>query len=833
VTVSVASNAPASVVNAVSASGGGSATANATDTTTITSGTGTGNGVATVTPSSFAFGGVQLGASVTQTFSLSNTGTGALGNIIISISSVASFGSLDYAITSNTCPASLAVNSAPCTFTVSFTPSIAAPDPGSVVITDDAAVGPTTVLLSGTGVASVYVLPFEVFYDGQTPGTTSPAQTATLFNVSDSPVGINGITFVGNAASDFSLVNNQCVNSLSSGSCTMGVTFKPSTTALGPRTADLTIATNATGGPFVSHLTGNGAIRHLPGFTANVLPPNDDQSTNEISLPFTLNFFGTNFSSLFVNNNGNVTFGQALSDFTPTGLTGNNGLIPIIAPYWADVDTTGAIPGIANPPSGVVTFGVDIVNGHQAFGVDYENVGYFVSHTDKLNSFQVILIDRSDTGVAGAFDIEFNYDKIQWEAGDASQGTAGLCTVASECAAVGYSNGTGTAGTNFQLNGSFAIGALLDNGPAATSLIHNSLNSTMLGRYEFQVRNGVVEPTLTVTETGAGTGTVVSSPAGINCPGTCSTSFVSGAQITLTPTAGANSTFTGWSGGTCEGTSPCTFTITASASVTANFGTGTGNNFALTVNEAGTGTGTVMSAPAGIICPTTCSANFASGQVVTLTATAADGSTFAGWNGAGCTGTGTCVVTVTAATAATATFNSGNSPVIISVASGSSSTVNTVPGGSGVFGLVLTGQTGFTGTVQLTCSSPIASITCNIVPSSVTLNGTTTNVAIVVNTFCKGLIPNVGPMPGGFGTGIGLLLVALSLCGAGWTFKKQPRWALSFGLLIIFGVGMSACSNLAKSPSGSATPPGSYPLVVTATPPSGAPSHVNLMLVVK
>jgi hypothetical protein len=127
------------------------------------------------------------------------------------------------------------------------------------------------------------------------------------------------------------------------------------------------------------------------------------------------------------------------------------------------------------------------------------------------------------------------------------------------------------------------------------------------------------------------------------------------------------------------------------------------------------------------------------------------------------------------------------------------------------------------------------------VPSSVTLNGTTTSVAIVVNTFCKGFIPNGGPSdgpnggptPGGFGMELGILLVALSLCGAAWTYKKQPRWAVSFGLLIIFGVGMSACSNLAKSPSGSATPPGSYPLVVTATPPSGAPSHVNLILVVK
>src|SRR6202040_4239774 len=127
------------------------------------------------------------------------------------------------------------------------------------------------------------------------------------------------------------------------------------------------------------------------------------------------------------------------------------------------------------------------------------------------------------------------------------------------------------------------------------------------------------------------------------------------------------------------GTGTCVVTVTAATAVTATFNKTT-NNFALTVSEAGTGAGTVMSTPTGIICPTTCSANFASGTSVTLTAVAADGSTFAGWTGAGCTGTGTCVVTVSAAVTVTATFNSGNTPVIISVAPGSSSTVNTVPG---------------------------------------------------------------------------------------------------------------------------------------------------------
>ncbi len=844
VTVNVASNAPASVTNAVSASGGGSAAVNATDATTITTGTGPGNGVATVTPSSFAFAGVQIGSSATQTFSLSNTGTGPLGNIVISVPSVASFGSLDYAITNNTCPASLAANSAPCTFTVSFTPVFAAPDPGSVVITDDSSVGPTTVLLSGTGAEPIYVLPFEIFWDGQTPGTTSTPQTATLFNTTDSGVSVTGVTFSGNAASDFSVASNNCGDGASP-SCSVSVEFTPSATMLGPRTADLTFMTNATGGPFVSHLTGNGAIRHLPGFTANVLPPNDDQSTNEISLPFTLNFFGTSFSSLFVNNNGNVTFGGACGGFTPSGLTGNLNVacgsdsetpIAMVAAYWADVDTTGAFPEFeadpGSPPSGVVTFGLDTVNGHQAFGVDYENVGYFGSHTNKLNSFQLILIDRSDTGIAGAFDIELNYDKIQWEAGDASDGADGLCTVASECAAVGYTNGTGIPGTNFQLNGSFTIGALLDNGPTGTSLIHNSLNNTMLGRYLFQVRNGLVQGALTVTEAGTGTGIVTSAPSGISCPTTCSANFASGTQVTLTARPADGSTFAGWSGGGCTGTGTCVVTLNTATAVSATFNSNT-NGFALTVAEAGTGTGTVTSAPAGISCPTTCSANFASGTQVTLTASAATGSTFAGWGGGGCTGTGTCVVTVTAATAVTATFNSGSSPVTIGIGQGSSSTVTTTPGSSAVFGLVLTALPGTTGTVELTCTSPVASITCNIVPSSITLTGKAINVAIVVETFCKGSLPNFVPMPGGFATGLGLLLATLCLCGAAWTYKKQTRWAVSFGLLVIFAVGMSACSNVAKSPSGSATPPGNYPLVVTATAPNGATSSVNLTLVVK
>ncbi len=77
----------------------------------------------------------------------------------------------------------------------------------------------------------------------------------------------------------------------------------------------------------------------------------------------------------------------------------------------------------------------------------------------------------------------------------------------------------------------------------------------------------------------------------------------------------------------------------------------------LTVAKSGTGSGTVTSSPSGISCGGTCSAIYNNGSTVTLTASPASGSTFAGWEGAGCSGTGTCTVTMNAAEAVTAVFS--------------------------------------------------------------------------------------------------------------------------------------------------------------------------------
>src|SRR2546427_6303076 len=69
--------------------------------------------------------------------------------------------------------------------------------------------------------------------------------------------------------------------------------------------------------------------------------------------------------------------------------------------------------------------------------------------------------------------------------------------------------------------------------------------------------------------------------------------------------------------------------------------------FSLAVIREGTGNGTVTSNPPGIDCGANCSASYDGGTVVTLTATSAPDSTFEGWTGGGCSGTGPCTVTLT------------------------------------------------------------------------------------------------------------------------------------------------------------------------------------------
>lgn len=238
----------------------------------------------------------------------------------------------------------------------------------------------------------------------------------------------------------------------------------------GPGQTNL-VVTNLPPGQGFFRLGVTNAIR--PGFDQQILDRNDDGSTAKVPIGFLINFFGSSNATLYVNNNGNVTFDNAQSAYTPTPL--NKLGISIIAPYWADVDTR-------NTASDVVKYGTNTVNGHNAFGVDWGNVGYYSYHADKLLSCQLVIIDRSDIA-PGDFDMEFNYFKVQWETGDASNGVNGL---GGSSARACYAS---VSGSTFELDGSGVPGSFLDTN-VVTGLIYQSLNSSVPGRYIFYFRNG-------------------------------------------------------------------------------------------------------------------------------------------------------------------------------------------------------------------------------------------------------------------------------------------------------------------------------------------------------
>ena len=163
--------------------------------------------------------------------------------------------------------------------------------------------------------------------------------------------------------------------------------------------------------------------------------------------------------------------------------------------------------------------------------------------------------------------------------------------------------------------------------------------------------------TLTITKAGTGSGTVNATGCTLSWngnTGTCTADY--GTSITLSGTANAGSVFAGWSNVTgsassCTGTENCTFTITQNSGVTATF---TLNQYQVTANAKGNGSGSIISSPAGISfnypATNSGSANFEHGTNVVLTATASTGSTVSWTN---CSGT----VSGNGTTQATCTFS--------------------------------------------------------------------------------------------------------------------------------------------------------------------------------
>jgi len=157
-------------------------------------------------------------------------------------------------------------------------------------------------------------------------------------------------------------------------------------------------------------------------------------------------------------------------------------------------------------------------------------------------------------------------------------------------------------------------------------------------------------PTYQLTVSKTGNGTVTSGDGYINCGGTCSHTYTSGAVVTLTASPDPNWVFTSWSGCDQVNNNVCTVTVNNNRTATATFTP----TYQLTVTE--TGSGTVTSSDGYISCGSTCSHTYVSGTVVTLTASPAQGWGFASWSGCDQSKSNVCLLVMKADRTATATF---------------------------------------------------------------------------------------------------------------------------------------------------------------------------------
>lgn len=166
----------------------------------------------------------------------------------------------------------------------------------------------------------------------------------------------------------------------------------------------------------VAVMTGGGSAPNVGGADGR-----NDDGFMQLNLGFAFTFFGTTYNSLYLNNNGNVSFGAGISAFIPEGPTGANA--PVISAFFSDVDTR-------NAASGTMHYSL---TGDQLV-VTWDAVGYYQSQADRTNSFQLVL--RSDDYLTpeGEGAIGFFYAKMGWDLTDTST-----------TAAVGFGDGAGNA----------------------------------------------------------------------------------------------------------------------------------------------------------------------------------------------------------------------------------------------------------------------------------------------------------------------------------------------------------------------------------------------------
>ncbi|XP_031762060.1 cell wall protein DAN4 isoform X34 [Xenopus tropicalis] len=229
-------------------------------------------------------------------------------------------------------------------------------------------------------------------------------------------------------------------------------------------------------------------------------PKSDDGGSGPIQLSMKIPVFGMAFSSLYVSNNGLLSFNASIGSYVPSNVTSSLGN-PFLAPFWADVYNInqGDIYYRESTNTTLLSQATTDIRRYfpnknfsakWVFVATWNNVSYYGSTSNKGDTFQAVLpTDGNLTFVM------FNYGEIEW-----TTGTSG-----------GGSSATGLGGTA-------ALAGLNCGGTMACYVIPGSLSPSIInisstsnvgfpGRWAFQVNDltpgfpNVIIETTSVTTT--------------------------------------------------------------------------------------------------------------------------------------------------------------------------------------------------------------------------------------------------------------------------------------------------------------------------------------------
>jgi Divergent InlB B-repeat domain/Abnormal spindle-like microcephaly-assoc'd, ASPM-SPD-2-Hydin len=746
-------------------------------------------------PASLDFASVAVNTTgATKSVTLTNN-----QSVALNINGITASG--NYNVPTHTCSSPLEAGQS-CTINVNFHPTFAGAVAGALTVSTDASPGTQPVALTGSGSGSassnVDLSPATLAFGNHEAGTLTGGKTVTLTNNGGSSLSIQSIKVSGGYES-----SDTCSGSVAAGgSCTITLKFHPSADfANVDYPGALTIFDSDSTSPQVVALSGTG-VQPVIASPAAVDFGTFDTDSAPGTQSVTITNVHTTAENLAVTSSGH--FDLSSNNCPPSLGAGNH----------CSASATFSFANRPGPQTGAMT-------------ISPSSTGFLTPTVVSLSACatQVLVSPRS-----------FDFGAVAV----GSTGTAHT-TIANTGPDMNIS-GISITGTN---SGDFTI----SNNTCGTTLVSSDA-CTLDVTYAPQASgsrsaalsvsdDGACSPQqqilkggssagpfrLYITNTGAdGIGSVASNPPGTDCGtanGATCLSFSSGTSVTLTAAPDPSSHFLDWSGA-CTGSSACTLDMDSDKQVTVDFKF----NPILSVQFGGNGTGKINGTPGGIDCPATaCAAQVAPGTTITLNATADPNSTFKGWSGAGCSGTGTCTVTLNSDQTVTATFTAPDFEL-----SASAVAPSTVQAGKGAMSTVtLTSVNGFSSVVTFTCSvdpSPRFAPTCSLNPATATpaANGSANSTLSISTT-----APSSSAMSRVSRTilyALWLPIGGLLWAGIG-TAPIGKRRFLLFGVTCVLLAGVvleTACGGSSvKPPPTGGTPPGPYTITVTGT--AGSTQH--------